>query len=69
MSADPKKPLRDVRPACFDGMIWTINAITMLYEEQVIVIYSCEDSILMPLKICLLFFDKEVATIGNYIIL
>lgn len=34
MSADPNKPLRDVRPACFDGMVWTINSITMLYKEN-----------------------------------
>jgi len=40
ISADPKQPLRDVRPACFDGMVWTINAITMLYEEQIKIGYS-----------------------------
>lgn len=40
ISADPQKPLRDERPACFDGMVWTINAIIMLYEEQVKIGYS-----------------------------
>jgi len=40
ISADPKKPLRDVRPACFDGMVWTINAIIMIYEEQINIGYS-----------------------------
>jgi len=39
ISADPKIPLRDVRPACFDGMVWTINAIT-LYEEQIKIGYN-----------------------------
>lgn len=34
ISVDPKHPKRNVRPACFDGMVWTINAITMIYEEQ-----------------------------------
>ncbi|KAL4085131.1 hypothetical protein QTP88_027423 [Uroleucon formosanum] len=31
---DSNKPLRDTRPVCFDGMVWTLNAIIMLYKEQ-----------------------------------
>jgi hypothetical protein len=31
---DPKKPIKNTRPVCFDGMVWTINAISMIYEEQ-----------------------------------
>lgn len=38
--ADPKKSSKDLRPACFDGMVWTINAITMIYEEQIKIGYN-----------------------------
>jgi len=34
ISTNPKKPLRDARPVCFDGMVWTLNTIIMLYKEQ-----------------------------------
>ncbi|KAL4153126.1 hypothetical protein QTP88_000959 [Uroleucon formosanum] len=34
ISTDPNKPLRDTRPVCFDRMVWTLNAIIMLYKEQ-----------------------------------
>lgn len=38
--ADPKQPSKDLRPACFDGMVWTINAITMMHEEQIKIGYN-----------------------------
>lgn len=34
ISTDPKKPLRDTRPVCFDGFIWALNGIILLYKEQ-----------------------------------
>jgi len=40
ISTDPNKPLRDTRPVCFDGMVWTLNAIIMLYKEQADIGYN-----------------------------
>lgn len=34
ISTDPKKTLKDNRPVSFDGMVWSINAIIMLFKDQ-----------------------------------